>query len=320
VLPHTVTGGVVTESSNKLVSELKAVRKGRGVHNPALDTAVGPTLRAAIGALPGAGVGEIRQQLIDWITRRLPTLPPDLQQITSVALNLHPKARQEFLRERIEFLAQATQRNDKTIRRRIDAGLTLLAESAESTEPAETDTWHLRRFSALLRMDGVTPECIERRDIVASTEISEIPWSISVPTSNGRRPPNLDIEVLSGVKLRGVEQPSPHRKLLHLGLPAPLPPGDHHEFSLLVKVPAGDEMQPTYVFWPDRRCERFDLVIRFDPTRLPDKIWRVNAAFHRDADDGVPTTDLLALDEVNEVSVSFTDLRPDRGYGIQWIP
>ena len=241
-------------------------------------------------------------------------------------LALHEDAQYRFLSERVEWLAAQQDRGARTIRRRIDAGLMRLVEAALDSLPVEppsaTGSWHVTEFEALLRLDGPTPSCTERRTIVAERDgIERITWSITIPAVAEEGPPgDLDVEVLRGVELIATERPSPRRFLLHLRLPRPLRAGESHQFSLEVRVPRGQQMRPTYVFWPERPCERFSLVVRFPQEDPPAAVWRVDGAFHRDIDDLGQGQDLLPVNGIGEVEISFRNPRPDRGYGVQWRP
>ena len=107
---------------------------------------------------------------------------------------------------------------------------------------------------------------------------------------------------------------------MKLRLPRPLSAGQTHQFALEVRVPRGQSMRPTYVFWPERLCESFRLRVRFDRDDLPTSVWRVDEALARDTDDLTPWPDKLALDEIGEIDVSFPNVRQGRGYGVQWAP
>jgi hypothetical protein len=306
-----------------LVAELKVLRRGRGVQAPAVDRQVGPMLRklCEIGEFDGAGL--VREKINNWVTDLIRSFPDDLKLAVTTTFAINPAAQHKFHSDRVAWLAEKADRDARTIRRRIDDALIRLAEAAlmpsKQVEHLAGDRWYLRRFNALLRLDGVTPVCHEQREIVANADgVDEIPWSISLPRSSADSPGDLDVEVLQGAVFSRIQRPSARRFLLQLRLPETLLAGQAHEFALEVRVPRGQPMRPTYVFWPERRCEVFDLVVRFATDRPPQAVWKVADVFHRDADDMEPTDDLLALNGVGEVHATFTDPRPGRGYGVQW--
>ncbi|WP_216209862.1 hypothetical protein [Amycolatopsis aidingensis] len=316
----------MTLSSNQLMDEFKLLRRGRGLHAPGLDRVVGPALRELCGISKDDGAEMIRERIRSWVLGKIESFPEDLRTATATSLGLNNEAQQPFLGDRVRWLARGASRDVRTIRRRMDTGLTRLVEAA-GRQPVpdhggERDhTWHVRHFSAVLRMDGPTPVCTERREIVAAKDgIEWIPWSISIPRGPEGRPADLDVRVVHGAVLASTERPSARRFLMGLQLPERLQAGQTHTFSLEVRIPQGQAMRPTYVFWPERRCERFDLVIRFGLERIPEAVWRLSDVFHRDADEGEPGADQLTVNGVGEVAASFTEPRPGRGYGIQWRP
>lgn len=311
-------------SANQLMEELKRLRRGRGLHAPHLDRLIGPALRELCEIDQTAGAETVRERIRDWVIAATRALPEDLRMVTLTSLGLNPNAQHAFLTDRVKWLAAHLDRDVRTIRRWLDIGLTRLVEAAVASAPTnvpDDESWRVRHFSALLRLDGPTPVSTERRTIVATADgVRVIPWSLSLPRTGENTPANLDVQVLQGAVLLHMERPSARRFLLHLRLPQVLRAGQAHTFSLDVRVPQGQSMRPTYVFWPERRCDRFDLVVRFDPERMPRLVWRVHDVFHRDADEIEPGPDLLTLDSVGEVAVSFIEPRVGRGYGIQWIP
>jgi hypothetical protein len=308
--------------SEELMAELKGLRRGRGLHSPNLERLVGPALRHLCGIDEGAGAETVRDRVRSWVLAATEDFPGDLRVVTTTSLGMNPEVQNVFLAERVEWLAKLLERDARTVRRRMDAGLTRLVEVAVRGEEeiGYGEPWRLQHFEALLRLDGPTPVCTERRTIVATRDgVDQIPWSISVPRA-GEGPVGLDVKVLQGAVLVRMERPSPRRFQLQLRLPHTLRAGQAHSFSLDVGVPLGQLMSPTYVFWPERPCDRFDLIVRFHPDRLPRLVWRVADVFHRDADELEPGPERLSVDYVGEVSTSFIRPRPGRGHGLQWRP
>src|SRR5215470_3777154 len=315
-------GGPMTVSE-KLMAELKGLRRGRGLHAPNLERQVGPVLRQLCGISEGSGAETIRDRVRSWVLKATEHFPEDLRVVTITSLGMNPDVQPVFLAERVEWLAKLLDRDARTVRRRMDAGLTRLVEAAVGVEEEEIDygdPWRVQHFEALLRLDGPTPVCTERRTIVATREgVDHILWSISLPKA-GEGPVGLDVKVLQGAVLSKMERPSPRRFQLRLQLPHTLDAGQAHIFSLEMCVPLGQPMPPTYVFWPERPCDRFDLVVRFHPDRLPRMVWRVSDVFHRDADELEPGPEQLSVDYAGEVYTSFFRPRPGRGHGVQWKP
>ena len=315
-------------SASDLLDELKALRKGRGVPASRVGDHVGPGLRATCGITPEDGDESIRRKLTARLGTLISTLPDDLALAVRVALGLHPPARHQFLGDRVQWLADQMGRDRRTARRRMDDGLVRLAQAAASpvTPPAPPanrtdDGWYVKDFHALLRLDQPSPEAIERRGIVAERDgIDHIVALITLPKQPTERtgPHDLLMEVLYGATLVSKEHDTDSRFRYVLDLPRPLRAGERHEYGLLFRVPRNQLMRTHYVFTSPRRCDSFDLRIRFDRERLPERIWRVEELFHRDVDDRQPGKDLLTVDPVGELHLQFQDLKPGLGYGAQW--
>jgi hypothetical protein len=245
----------------------------------------------------------------------------------TIALALHPDTQHQFLQERVQFLADQGKRDVRTIRRRMDEGFELLAEMA--TKPSGPKSgraglgWYIDRMEAILRMDKATPEYFERRRITAEWDgLDVIQAAITVPrhSLDPGELPKLTTELHFGATMVGAHQHGQQRFDYDLRLPRPLAIGEKHEYGLIHGIPNSQQMRTHFVFFPDRRCEEFDLRIRFDPDNVPRLIWRVADVFHRDIDENRPTNDILAVDGVGEINLSFRDLLPGHGYGAQWQP
>lgn len=305
----------------ELAAELRALRKGRGAQKPNIQEQVGPALRELCGISESDDAAAIRHKVTSRLADLARELPQDLRLAAVAALGLQEDTQQQFLKDRVRWLADRQQRDGRTIRRRIDQAMSLLAEVATSdihAEPRkENRGWHTRRFEAVLRMDKPTPECLERRWIVAEQDgLDEIQVSITLPPGDDG-PLDLLIEPYHGVALVARERRAANRFAFVLRLPRTLHAGDEHEYALVARVPDHQPMREHYVFVPERRCDEFDLRVRFDPDHGPDRIWSMAEVFHREIDERTPA-DLLELDRVGEVHLYFDDLIPGRGYGAQW--
>jgi hypothetical protein len=318
----------VPTGSAELEIELKVLRRGRGLFAPKLAEQVGPRLRQLCGIGGTETSAEIRERLTDRLRILVDGLPKDLQQAVNVALALHPDTQQQFLQDRIEFLAGLQARDVRTIRRRMDEGFHLLAEKAhQPAAPVHRDSglgWRIGRLESVLRMDKKSPECFTRRVIVAERNgLDRIQDMITLPPRDDLLPADqydLHAELYFGATLLGVDRTSTNRFAYELGLPEPLTVGQRHEYGIVMRVPDDQPMRDHYVFFPDRECDEFVLRIRFAPERLPALIWRMSDVFHREVDDDQPTEPLLSVDGAGEVNLTFQNLRPGRGYGAQWRP
>lgn len=317
----------MSEESAELANELKTLRKGRGLQTARLADQVGPMLRELCGIGPTENAAAIREKLSRRLRILADTLPEDLRLVVIVTLALHQDSQHQFLQERVQFLADQQKRDVRTIRRRMDEGFELLAETA--TKPGGPQSrgsslgWYIDRMEAILRMDKASPECFERRRITAEWDgLDTIRAAITLPrhqhdTTDEHK---LDAELYFGATLAASDQPREYRFTYDLKLPRPLAIGEKHEYGIIQRVPEEQLMRTHYVFFPDRRCEKFELRIRFAPDRIPALIWRVTEVFHRDVDENQPTEDILSIDGAGEISLSFQDLLPGHGYGAQWLP
>lgn len=307
----------------ELASELKTLRKGRGLQAPRLADQVGPMLRQLCGVGENESAASIREKLTKHLRILANGLPEDLRLVVTTALALQPDSRQQFLRERVQSLAEQQRRDVRTIRRRMDEGFELLAEIA-ARPPADQPRgtvlgWYNERFEAILRLDKDTPECFERRRIVAELEgLETVQQSITMPR-NGPDTDDHDLycEPLFGVTLVGRHRKPGNRFAFDLALPRTLSIGQKHEYSLLLRVPSSQQMRTHYVVFPDRRLDEFELRIRFGLGREPAAIWRVEEVFHRELDEQQPRP-MLKVDRVGEVNLLFRNLLPGHGYGAQW--
>jgi hypothetical protein len=307
-----------------LVAELKNLRRGRGMQAPAVDRQVGPALRQLCDIADADGAGVVREKIYTWVHRLIRPFPDDVQLVVTTALAINPMAQHVFHAERVAWLAQRADREARTMRRRIDDAFVRLAEAAvmpaRPVPVTPRDPWHVKRFSALLRLDGVTPVCHELRTIVANVAgVGELPWSINDMIGPTDQPGDLDVEVLHGAMFARVQRPSTRNAVLRLQLPETLAAGQTHEFALEVRVPAGETMRPYYLFWPDRRCESFDLVVRFPPERLPRSVWRVCGITGPVPEDSPSDDDKLRPNGVGEVRTTFSELSSGSGFGIRWV-
>ncbi|MBE8525726.1 hypothetical protein ILP97_51035 [Amycolatopsis sp. H6(2020)] len=111
---------------------------------------------------------------------------------------------------------------------------------------------------------------------------------------------------------------SSSRVAFSLRPPQPLDAGDEHEFFFRIRV---DELpSPFYCCTPEFPCESFDLNVRFDRRQPPQRVWRIDGEFSKEAQDPLTARKPLFLDNAGEVHTGFRDLRPARSYGVGWQP
>ncbi|MFC5744617.1 hypothetical protein [Actinomadura rugatobispora] len=115
--------------ASSLRRELRMLCRGRGVYASDLTARLGPLLKEHLGNARGDHGS--RARLIAMLTPQIEALPQDLALVARVALGLHEGTRQRFLRDRLDWLAGRMARDARTVRRRLDESLDLLAETIE---------------------------------------------------------------------------------------------------------------------------------------------------------------------------------------------
>ena len=315
--------------SAKLIAELKTLRKGRGVFVAQIGDRVGPALRALSGVADDANTAELRRRLGDRLERLASALPDDLRVAALVALGLHPDARLPFYQERIRWLAEYLQRDERTARRRADEAIEQLAEIAAAPGappnadlPNGADDWYVDELRCMMVLDRAVPETFEYRKVTAiRDDVRELELSFTLPRDPGvpNAPHDLVAEVVYGGTLVRLPRQSASRFSFALELPTPLKRYESAEFVLRYYLPPGQPMRPHYVLVARRRCDVFDLRVRFDRERPPRRVWQVAEAFHRDLDEGAARGQDLSLDAAGEIHLKFRNLRPALSYGAQWL-
>ena len=77
-------------------------------------------------------------------------------------------------------------------------------------------------------------------------------------------------------------------------------------------------MRPYYVYTPYRRCDSFDLTVRFNPADPPATVWQLEEAVISVIESESPAGTLLVPDAFGEVHVRFSTLKTGLGYGLRW--
>lgn len=278
----------------ELVSDLKALRKGRGLYVNNVGERVGHTLRDLCGVTEHDGPGEIRVRVAQRLEHLAVDLPDDLRMAALAAFGMIPAARHPLYQERVSWIAQKIGRDPRTARRRIDDAIHQLAQLACTPlrlrgvlEPAAG--WHTVTSRVFLTLEGLTTEAIEHHRIVAAQDdLREVELSPAFGSP----------AVLNGGTLRGAT----------LVLPTPLPAGESHEFWVRSRNP----VQPRqFLYVPRRRCDYLELRVHFDCDRLPRVVSRLQGRPPRDRGS-------VALNKAGEVKVAFNDLSRGVAYGARW--
>jgi hypothetical protein len=314
----------------ELTSELRSLRKGRGLMEHQLRRRVGRQLTYLCAIADPTDTALIRERVSSTVENLAQDLPPDLRLAVAAALAIAPGVQHRFLTERVDWLADQLSCDDRTARRRIDHGFDLLVESAmrhqslrrEQPPAGALGRWHLTEFHAVLRLDAKTPELTEHRTMVADEDgLDEVAVSFSLPRSAG------DVSTEHGVKasipyggqITYTERLAEGHYRFGVRLSRTLNTGDAHRYAIQFQLPAGQVMSPHYAVVPLRTCPACDMVVRFDPDSLPRSVWLLDGVAPRVIDSNEPVGPLLDLDR-GEIALRFERLAPGLGYGLAWHP
>jgi hypothetical protein len=315
--------------SDLIAAELRALRRGRGVHHPDLNARLGPYLRELSSGPREDDVATRRQVLIAELNACAGQLPDDLRAAITASLALSDDAsRMRNFGERVQSLAGQLDFDARTGLRRIDMAEVLTAERIAhelrrrrgSTVSTPTG-WYLDEFRTVLRLDTPVPESHENRRIVSTRAgLEEVVAWFDAPAIPGSAGPEVEGEVTYGGRLIRRDHGPGDKFQFVVRLPKPLQPGDKHEYGLLLRFSGHKQLTPHCIFTPECRCDRYDLRVRFHPERLPGWIRPVSAETVRMFQAGQPGEDLLAPDAAGEVHVEFRHPAMYLGYGLQWQP
>lgn len=323
-----------------IAAEIRALRRGRGLRGdvtgrigPLLrELAAGPGPGAVASPSPGSDAAEVRRTLAARLVKLTGALPGDLRMAILAALGLHPQTSDmRTYDQRKEWVARQVDRVARTAERRIDEAQDLLAqevaaqlarERGRAAAADEASGWYIERFSAVYLLDGAAPEAIERRVITSAVDgLAELAVALDVPVDSGQPRLPLKLEMISGGELELVQEMARTRTRYVIRLPRPLLAGQRHEYQTRIRVLPGGPPRDYYVFRPERRCDQFDLRVRFDRGRVPAWVRRVDGedVHSYNTYGGVPGEgELVGVDPAGEVSASFSGLRQHFGSGLQW--
>jgi hypothetical protein len=322
-----------------IAAEIRALRRGRGLRGDVAGR-IGPLLRefAAAGGSSeatrpgGADPPQARAQLARRLTESATRLADDLRKAVLAALALEPETRDmRTYEERRDWVAGQVDRGPRTAERRIETAQMLLAQEiaaelasqrSRPPRPAEAGRWHIDHFGAVLLLDGEHPEAVETRVIVSDTDgLAELAVALDLPVDRDKPRLPLSLEMISGGELTAVEDVARTRTRFVIRLPRPLRAGESHEYRVRVRVLPGGPMRDYYVFRPERRCDHFDLRVRFGRRRPPAWVRRVDGedVHSYNSYAGIPpATELVAIDDTGEAAAAFSRLAPHFGFGLQW--
>jgi hypothetical protein len=285
---------------------------------------VGPALRALSG-IDDTSESEARRRLLAYLNGLADELPQDLRLAFRVGLALHEDVQCRFLEERMNWLAAKLDRDVRTARRRVDEAIRSVEAMRAISVPAGDnyahDGWYLERFRTLLDLDGARPTAIEERTVVARHDaLSEIVISTSIPRPAGadHERHNADLTILYGGSLARIERPSKTYFRVFVRLPRSLRRGQSHEIGVSIAIPADQPINPRYALQPLRRCDEFDLRIRFGTGKRLAGVWNMVGIPRGMADDYTSANARVDVDEAGEIHLNYQHLRAGLVYGARW--
>lgn len=305
----------------ELVGELKSLRKGRGLHAGSIEDRVGPELRRACEITEGDGLLAIRRKVGARLTELAEQLPEDLRLATFAAFAINSEARLPLYQDRVSWAARKSDRDPRTVRRRVDEAINHIAELAMSG-PADragdpADCWHTTELRVAVAMDRAQPEVLEQRRIVADLDgLRELDLAVSLPVARG----DLEVTVFYGGTLRDRGMEASDRFGFTLTLPKPLARGESYDFAMRFRLPTARALRPHLVCVPRHPCDLFDLRVRFGRDRVPERVWSLQGTFQRDVTDPRCHGTRHAVDQTGEVRMRFRHLTPGLAYGARWEP
>lgn len=310
-----------------LGEELRRLRRGRGVMASDLRERLGPGLRAMAGIDADDDISDVRERLIAFLEELAVGLPEDLRTAFAAALAIREDVRYRFLDERMRWLADWLDRDMRTARRRADEAIRLIEASASGAAgtPGDYGDWHLARLRTLLLLDRAEPSAIEERTVVAARDdLTEVVIATSIPRPQDKEPAgpgrehNAELEVLYGGSLVARDWPTATYFRYVIRLAHPLRRGQAHEFGVSLTIPRGQPFKSRYAFQPLRRCDEFDLRIRFGATAQAKCVWRISGLPRGMVDDFADPEALVCSDATGDIRLRYRHLRVGLAYGARW--
>lgn len=298
--------------------------QGPGVSRPDLRARIPEPLAQASGITSADGDKQARAKLREQVDNLAPQLPNHTAELIRTALGIHPDYSYSTLGERLDCLERSAGRGRRTLLRRLDGALQLLAEcqleAAAGKDPNRDDDWYLSYLSSLIRFSGDRLSLMETRRLTATRDgvrEIEIAWSSARPAGL-EDTAGMGVEIMYGGEIDpGSVQSSGARWRGRMRLPRELAAGETYEYRTLVDDLA--MAQPYYLVTPTRRIDRFEARIKFSVDSVPQRIYRLDGVFARFAED-MPTEDArLHPDSIGEVVAHFTALRRGCSYGFRWV-
>ena len=284
---------------------------------------LGPTLCTLAGIDSEANLLDARRQLIGFLDELAAGLPEDLRVAFAAALALREEVQHRFVEERMRWLATWLQRDIKTARRRADEAIRLAAAHVDvNTDDVDRHPyrdWYLAKLRTVLHLDLAQQSAVEERTVVAARDdLAEIILSTSIPRPTGLNDGEqaADVAVLHGGTLGEAEWSTATYLTYTIRLAHPLRRGDSCELG--VCITPGQPLNPRYAFQPLRRCEEFDLRIRFGESAHARRVWRISGLPRGMIDDFAAPEALIVPDAAGDIHLNFKRPQVGLAYGARW--
>jgi transcriptional regulator with XRE-family HTH domain len=317
-----VTRAPTAESvARDVVADLKVLRKGRGIWSGDLGARLGLALRTACDVKDDDNVSRIRQKVAHTITRLADNLPADLKVAGLAAFGIAPGAQSPLYQDRVNWVANNSNRDPRTVRRRIDEAIEHLAQLATSSRAEAADSsaratvneiegYRVDHVQLTLILDREFPEVFEQYSITAEKDqLAEIVASTVVPAES-------KLQMIYGGRLVSRFDPLNNRRFITF--PQMLRTGDNHQYTLQYRANLAEGGIGFVVYKPERQCIKFDLHVRFDHDNLPWRVSLLDGVDGRDIASRVPRGQGCNVDAAGEIHLSFRHLDNQLAYGARW--
>jgi hypothetical protein len=306
-----------------LKEEVRLLCRRLAARNPSLWLRVGPQLRRISGITEQDTPGQIRSKLAKAIERSMADHTEEMETLQT-ALGLHPLAAQYALDRRLDSLAKRRHLALRTMHRRLDEAIDLFVRTAQAAardSSAAGDLGYIvDNFDSTFAVVGERARIVERRKIRSTREdLRVVRCLLGVPRPpQGEDEPGFTVELVHG-GLHCIVHREGGAVACDIELREPLDEGQMHEFEIAYEVPSS-LLGPFYVVQPATPFGTVSMVVRFDPRRVPTRVWQVEGAMPSDVEGRTCTADgpALAPDPSAQVRATFHKVREGRCYGVAW--
>ena len=94
--------------------------------------------------------------------------------------------------------------------------------------------------------------------------------------------------------------------------------GESHEIGVSMRIPVNQPINPRYALQPLRRCDEFDLRIRFGARNRLAGVWNMEGIPRGMADDFASASARVAPDDAGEIHLNYRHLLVGLVYGARW--